>query len=92
MENADIDGGYAAAPAMTLDKIEQVLASNLLTEHLMHPHPDFEHTYLVEADGQKHPMSFDREVYDRNPDMGFVTYQHPVFESLLDDCLGGTSV
>ena len=83
MENADIDGGYAAAPAMTLDKIEQVLASNLLTEHLMHPHPDFEHTYYVEVGGQKHPMTFDRDVCDRNPEVGFMTYRHPVFDSLL---------
>ena len=39
--------------------------------------------YYVEVGGQKHPMTFDRDVYDRNPEIGFMTYRHPVFDSLL---------
>ena len=85
LENADIEGGYAMSPAITLDQIEQTLTSNPLTKDRMHPHPDFNHTYLVEAGGDKHPMTFDREVYDRNSEVGFMTYQQSVFEKLLDE-------
>ena len=28
-------------------------------------------------------MTFDRDVYDTNPEIGFMTYRHPTFESLL---------
>jgi hypothetical protein len=49
----------------------------------MHPHPDFDHTYYVETGGEKHPMTFDRDVYDRNPEIGFMTYRQPIFEDML---------
>ena len=90
IENTDVGGAYAAAPAVTLDRIEQVLTSNLLSKDVIHPHPDFEHTFYIEVEGQKYPMTFDRDVYDRNSEIGFMTYRHPVFESLLDGCLGAT--
>ena len=90
IENTDVGGAYAAAPATTLDLIEQVLTSNLLSKDVIHPHPDFEHTFYIEVEGQKYPMTFDRDVYDRNSEIGFMTYRHPVFESLLDGCLGAT--
>jgi len=28
-------------------------------------------------------MTFDRKVYDENPDIGFMTYGQPVFEALI---------
>ena len=87
LENADVDGGYAAAPEITLKEMEQILASNRLSEERMHPHPDFEHSYLVEVAGEKYPMTFDRDVYDRNPEIGFLTYRQPVFEELLTEAL-----
>jgi hypothetical protein len=85
LENADVDGGYAAAPATTLDQIEQTLTTNPLTTERMHPHPDFDHSYYVEVGGEKHPMTFDRDVYDRNPEIGFMTYRQPLFDRLLGD-------
>ena len=76
--------GYAAAPAITLDDIEEILTTNPLTAPLMYDHPDaLPRTYLLELDGQKHAMTFDRDVYDTNPEIGFMTYRHPTFESLL---------
>ena len=77
--------GYAAAPKITLDEIEQILISNPLTAPLMHRHPDFEHTYYVEVGGEKRPATFDREVYDENPEIKFMTYGEPVFDGLLSE-------
>ncbi len=45
-------------------------------------------TYWVEHEGEKHLMIFDRDVYDQNPEIGFITYWHPVFEGLPE--AGGT--
>lgn len=78
-----IDDEVRLAPTMGLREIEETLLRNPLTAPRMHPHPDFPHTYLVEVGGEKHPMTFDREVYDGNPEIGFMTYGHPVFEALL---------
>ena len=76
--------GYAAAPAITLDDIEEILTTNPLTAPLLYDHPDaLRRTYLLELDGQRHAMTFDRDVYDTNPEIGFMTYRHPTFESLL---------
>lgn len=66
-----------------LAQLEATLTRNPLTAPLMHPHPDFAHTYFVEVGGEKHPMTFDRKVYEANPDIGFMTYGHPVFEELI---------
>ncbi|MCL1599273.1 MAG: SNF2-related protein, partial [Actinomycetia bacterium] len=85
LENADVDGGYAAAPAITLVQMEQILTDNSLTKERMHPHPDFDHTYYVEVGGEKHPMTFDRDAYDRNPEIGFMTYQQPIFDAFLNE-------
>lgn len=79
--------GYGAAPAITLGEIEEILTTNPLTRDRMHPHPDFTHTYLVEVGGDKLPATFDREVYDHNPEIRFMTYGEPVFEGLLDEVL-----
>lgn len=47
-------------------------------------HPDnLPKTYLVELDDRKHAMSLDRDAYDHNPEIGFMTYGHPVFDELL---------
>ena len=77
-------GGYGSAPVMTLDEIEQTLVRNPLTSQVIHPHPDFDHTYMVEIDGDKVPMTFDKVVYDTNPEIGFMTYGSPTFDKLLD--------
>jgi hypothetical protein len=82
--------GYGAAPVITLDEIERILTTNPLTRPRMHPHPDFAHTYLVEVGGEKHPATFDRQVYDKNPEIRFMTYLEPVFEGLLEEALGPT--
>ena len=81
-------GGYAAAPAITLDEIESILTENRLSAPKMHPHPDFDRTYYVEAGGEKTPATFDRDVYDRNPDIRFMTYEEPVFTKLLAEIVG----
>lgn len=70
-------------PPFDLAAIEAELTTNPLTKSLLHPHPDFDHTYYVELGGEKHSMTFDRSVYDQNPEIGFLTYGHPVFEQLL---------
>lgn len=75
--------GYSAAPAITLDEIEQILVGNPLTAPHMHAHPDFPRTYYVEVGGQKTPATFDRDVYDKNPEIRFLTYGEPVFEGLV---------
>ena len=92
MESRDLAtiGGYASVPAITLDQIEQVLTTNPLTRDRMHPHPDFDHTYLAETADGKHPVTFDRDVYDHNPDIHFMTYREPVFETVLDNVLGSS--
>ena len=77
-------GGYGSAPVMTLDEIEQTLVQNQLASPIIHPHPDFDHTYLVEIDGDKVPMTFDKDIYDTNPEIGFMTYGNPTFDALLD--------
>src|SRR5690606_35422600 len=66
-----------------LAQLEATLTRNPLTAPLMHPHPDFAHTYFVEVGGEKHPMTFDHKVYEANPDIGLLTYGHPVFEELI---------
>jgi len=40
------------------------------------------------AGGVRRPMTLDRDVFDQNSEMGFMTYGHPVFESLLNRVLG----
>jgi hypothetical protein len=39
---------------------------------------------------EMHPMTFDRDVCDRNPEIGFMTYRQPVFEELLKEALGSS--
>jgi len=85
LENTHIGDGYAAAPAITLEQIEQTLTTNPLTKDRIHPHPDFQHSYYLNVDGEKHPMTFDREVYDQNTGIGFMTYQQPIFARFVDE-------
>lgn len=82
---APLEGGYGAAPVVDLKALEELLLDNPITSQRMHPHPDFAHTYFVEVGGEKHPMTFDRNVYDRNPEIGFMSYGHPVFDELIGD-------
>ena len=81
LENPDVVrlDGYGTVPAITLDRVEEILTTNLLTKDLMHEHPDFDHTYYAEVAAEKTPMTFDRDVYDLNPEVGFMTYGHPIF-------------
>lgn len=85
MEDTELPqpGGYGSMPVVTLDGIARILITNPLTKRLFHPHPDFENTYFVEHEGNKVPMTFNRTVYDNNPEIGFLTYDHPVFDGLL---------
>lgn len=75
--------GYASLPAINLEEIEAILKSHAATASRMRPHPDLPRTYLVEAPGEKPLMTFDRKVYDENPDIAFMTYGHPVFDDLV---------
>ena len=81
------EGGYGAAPAMGLEKIERTLIANRLSSRFLHPHDDFANTYWVEYEGEKRAMTFDLNVYDQNPEIGFMTYGHPVFDGLLEPVL-----
>lgn len=78
-----IDDEMPSQP-LGLREIEETLLRNPLTASRMHPHPELPHTYWVEHEGQKVLMTFDRKVYDENPDIGFMTYGHSVFERLLE--------
>ncbi|HJQ96534.1 MAG TPA: helicase-related protein, partial [Acidimicrobiia bacterium] len=69
---------------LDLESIERELVRNPLTSSRLHPHPDgLERTYLVALEGEKHAMTFSRMVHDLNPEIGFMTYGHPIFDGLL---------
>jgi hypothetical protein len=78
-----VDEQFRLGGAFGLREIEETLLRNSLSAPLMHAHPEFDHSYLVEVNGDKHPMTFDRLVYEENPEIGFMTYGHPVFDALL---------
>lgn len=75
--------GYASVPAITLDEIEEIFTTNPLTRDRFREYPGLARTYWVEVEGGKHLMTFDRQVNDQDPEVGFMTYCHPVFESLM---------
>jgi superfamily II DNA/RNA helicase len=83
LEPGEVDDELALGSVFGLGEIEETLLRNPITKPLMHAHPDFDQTYLVEVDGDKHPMTFDRAVYEQNPEIGFMTYGHPVFDRLI---------
>jgi SNF2 family DNA or RNA helicase len=78
---------YAAAPAVTMERFAQMLLTNPLTRKRFHPHPMIDSTYLLEVGANRHPVTFDRQVYDDNAEVGFLTYAHPLFDQLMDEVL-----
>ena len=72
-----------------LKEIQEILTTNPLTAPFLHEHPDaLPRTYLLELGAEKHAVTFDRETYDLNPEIRFMTYGEPLFDELLSWATG----
>lgn len=87
VEGPDVeDGGYAAAPAITMNEFAETLLTNPLTKDRFTPHPDIEGAYLLTLDdGNQAKVTFDRNVYDHHMGVQFLTYGHPLLASLVEE-------
>ena len=85
VEGPDISvAGYAAAPAITMEQFAETLLANGLTRERFQPHPEIDDAWLLNLDKHQAEVTFDRNVYDLHPDVQFLTYGHPLLQSLVE--------
>ncbi|HCV35899.1 MAG TPA: hypothetical protein DF783_03160, partial [Acidimicrobiaceae bacterium] len=72
-------------PAMTMDSLRDGLLGIGAVRERFHDHPDVAGAWLVEIGGAKHEATFDLDVYDDHPGIGFLTWGTPLLDQLLDE-------
>ena len=72
-------------PEMTMDSLRDGLLGIGAVRERFHDHPDVAGAWLVEIGGAKHEATFDLDVYDDHPGIGFLTWGTPLLDQLLDE-------